>query len=231
MAYRTILLDLDHTLLDSDQSEVAAFAATLQSIGVAPSPELFSGYRAINQRMWRQVERGMRSADRVRLDRFAEFVDAFALDAQPRAMAEQFAQGLKDNGSLYPDAIPVLEHLASWASLALVTNGLSDIQRARIGRLGIEPYFEAVVVSAEVGVAKPHRDIFAIAFERLGDPAPDTGVMVGDSLSSDMAGAASFGIDGCWYNPSRRPRPNEPPIAHEVHELSDLMALVESDPI
>jgi len=179
-------------------------------------------------RLWKSVERGDLSPGTVRIARFIEFGELHGLDASPHDMAEQFADGLKNRGSLYPGVLPVLEQLAASATLALVTNGLGDIQRARIERLGIEHHFDAVVISAEVGVAKPDPAIFSLVFESLDDPDRAGALMVGDSLSSDMAGAAAFGIDGCWYNPERLPRPDAPQIVSEIASLTELPRLVAS---
>ena len=107
-----------------------------------------------------------------------------------------------------------------------MTNGLGDVQRARIERLGLERYFDAIVISGEVGVSKPDPAIFELAFADLGFPPLDTVVMVGDSLSSDMRGAANAGIAGCWYNPQRRSADPTVSLTHEIATLGDLAAIV-----
>ena len=89
--------------------------------------------------------------------------------------------------------------------LAVISNGLGEVVYARLARLGLSDYFDAVVVSSEVGVAKPNPAIFEAAFERLGSPDKATTLMVGDSLTSDIAGGSAFGIDTCWYNPPPPP--------------------------
>jgi len=105
-----------------------------------------------------------------------------------------------------------------------VSNGLGEVQRSRIERLGIAHYFDAIVISGEVGTAKPGSAIFDIAFELLGRPDPSGAVMIGDSLESDMAGAANYGIDSCWYNPNGAPAPEG--ITRQVVQLGDLRHLV-----
>ena len=49
----------------------------------------------------------------------------------------------------------------------------------------------------------------------------------GDSLSSDIEGAVSYGIDACWYNPMGQPRPARPAITYEIRQLSGLLDLLE----
>ena len=71
---------------------------------------------------------------------------------------------------LYPGVVEVLDALAPLVSMAMVTNGIGEVQRARIERLGLGPYLDAVVISGEVGVAKPGPAIFDLAFAALGDP-------------------------------------------------------------
>ena len=226
MPYSTVLFDLDHTLLDSNTSEAEAFHYTLVSHGIDSPRRYFDAYARINRALWAAVERGEITPDEVRVARFATFVEELGLAADPARMAEAFVTGLGDFGELYDGAIPVLEAAGESARLVLVTNGLSDVQRARIRRLDIERYFAAIVISAEVGVAKPAAGIFDFAFEALSWPDRATALIVGDSISSDIEGGANYGIDTCWYNPQLGQRPAEPAITHEISNLGELPAIV-----
>ncbi len=226
MTYDTILFDLDHTLLDSDESERRAYAHTAAQAGLDDPEAHFPRYVTINRQMWQAVERGELDPTEVRFRRFEQFNAEIGLDADPVVMAEHFVWALGNFGELYDGAVEVLAACASRASLALITNGLSDVQRARLSRLGIADYFDAIVISSEVGVTKPRPDIVELAFAQLGGPDKRGAVMVGDSLTSDIAGGRNFGIDTCWYNPhGNRAEPGTEPT-HEVgalHELTDLL--------
>lgn len=222
MRYSTLLFDLDHTLLDSDASEIAAYAHTMQLIGLADPDDQFERYLRINHGMWAAVERGEIQPMEVRHRRFEHFIAEIGIDADPIAMADAFVWGLGAFGELYDGARDVLEELASRASLAMVTNGLSEVQRARIERLDLGHYFDAVVVSSEVGVTKPRREIFDIAFRRLGNPAKPDAVMIGDSLTSDIRGGSNFGIATCWFNRRGESAGPDDVVTHEVTELADL---------
>ncbi len=225
MRYSTFLIDLDHTLFDSDDSEHAAFAQAMSVAGVERVRSHAAMFRRINLELWREVERGLMSPQQVKLRRFERLVEEAGLDADVCKMAEAYVVGLANNGELYPGALEVLEILAGNASLALVTNGLSEVQRVRIQRTGILPYFDAVVISAEVGTAKPAHEIFDITFDQLGAPRKETAVMVGDNLVSDIRGGATYGISTCWYNPGcRRPGPDDC-ITHEIGALDALLVL------
>lgn len=233
--YSTILFDLDHTLLDSDASERAAFAETMRFAGLEPSPHLFQTYTTINHALWRAVERGETTPDAVAVDRFEQFAAAVGLEdgPDPPQLAAAFTAGLGGNGELYPGARDVLEHLAGHATLAMVTNGLSEVQRARIDRLALAPYFSAVVISAEVGTSKPGTAIFDLTFAELGEPDRTTALMIGDSLTSDIRGGLNAGIDTCWYNSARTPlpEPGQNPDGqrsaphYEIADLKELLVL------
>lgn len=225
MRYSTFLIDFDHTLFDSDGSEHTAFAQAMSVAGVERVRAHAEMFRRINLEMWREVERGLMSPQQVKLRRFERLVEEAALDADAREMAEAYVVGLANNGELYPGALEVLNTLAGNASLALVTNGLSEVQRVRIQRTGILPYFDAVVISAEVGTAKPAHEIFDITFDQLGAPRKETAVMVGDNLVSDIRGGATYGISTCWYNPGRRQPGSDDRITHEIGALDALLVL------
>ena len=223
--YRTILLDLDHTLFDTEASEKIAFEQAMLSAGVPEAVAWFRTYQRINLELWSALERGELHPRMIRNLRLERLVAECGLDADPEIMADAFVAGLGAYGDLYAGARAVLEELASRASLALVSNGFGEVQRSRIARLGLDEYFDAVAISAEVGVAKPDSGIFDYVFESLGSPARQTAVMVGDNLSADIAGGANYGIATCWYNPGRRAVDSAHTIDHEIDDLQQLLAL------
>ncbi len=222
MRYTHLLFDLDHTLLDSHESERLAYAHTMATIGLSDPDDHFDRYVTINRAMWVAVEAGDLQPSEVRHRRFEQFLAGSGIAADPHAMAEAFVDGLGRFGELYDGAREVLETLADRACLAMVTNGLSEVQRARIERLGLGDYFHTVVISSEVGVTKPRREIFDLAFAGLGHPRLETALMIGDSLTSDIAGGRNYGIDTCWYNPLGHARPGDDEVTHEIADLAGL---------
>ncbi len=230
MPYTTFLLDLDHTLLDSVTSELAAFDYTLRRCGVEEPMVYFDTYKRINLSLWAAVERGEILPGDVKVERFELFRKEISLDADSESMAADFVLGFASNGELYPGALEVLKELAATSTLAMITNGLSEVQRPRIERLGIGGFFDAIVVSAEVGVTKPGAAIFDIAFERLGNPPQESAVMVGDSLSSDIKGGSNYGIATCWYNPHQKTAAADAVITHEIASLDELLGLRANQP-
>ncbi|MBL8626144.1 MAG: YjjG family noncanonical pyrimidine nucleotidase [Myxococcales bacterium] len=228
MPYATLLLDLDHTLFDSDASEALAFAQALAAVGIDEPARYFPTYDAINRGLWAAVERGELPTAAIKVVRWERLVATAALDADPQVLADAFLIGMGQHGELYPGAREVLAALAARADLALglVTNGLSEVQRARIARLELDAYFDAIVVSSEVGVAKPAPAIFDVAFAQLADPPRASAVMVGDSLTSDLRGGRAAGIATCWFNPHGKPAADRALIDHEIAALAELLALV-----
>ncbi len=125
---------------------------------------------------------------------------------------------------LFDDVERALDALtASGARLALVTNGSSDTQREKIEVLGLEKWFDAIVVSGELGYAKPHPAVFDTAFEMLGGTR-EHAMHVGDSLGADVAGAQAARIRGIWLNRTGRARsPDEPHPDIEIASLDELL--------
>lgn len=226
MTYSTILLDLDHTLFDTEASETAAFKQTMAAAGIADAERHWAAYERINLELWAAVEREEILPQVVRTQRFERFVAEQELDADPLQMADDFVLGLGKYGDLYAGAREVIEHLSERASLAMVTNGLGEVQRARIHRLGLDEFFDAIAISAEIGAAKPGTEIFDTVFRTLNHPARETAVMVGDNLSADIQGGINYGIATCWYNPHSRAPSATHRVDHEIRDLQELVGLV-----
>jgi 2-haloacid dehalogenase len=234
MQYTWLLFDADGTLFDYDAAERQALTLTFAEFERACSAEAHRMYREINERMWLDFEQGKTTAARIKTERFARLFEALDADApaeirlDPAEFANRYLANLGTRTDLMPDAEPVLQALRSRAHLALITNGLTVVQRARLAHSGLGHYFEAVVISDEEGVSKPDPGIFRIAFDRMGSPCKDEVLMVGDGLTSDIRGANGFGIDACWYNPEGKPPMPGVHYKYEIRNLTELLGLCRS---
>lgn len=95
--------------------------------------------------------------------------------------------------SSFNDAVPVLSELRKRHRLALLTNGASSVQREKLDGSGLAVFFEVVVVSGDIGIGKPDARVFAHLLAQLKVRATEA-MMVGNSLSRDIAGARNAGI-------------------------------------
>lgn len=227
MSYQGYFFDFDHTLFDSDASEALAFEHALTSAGVTPNDDLFDTYKRINNVLWGEVEAGSRSPVEVKSLRFARLVEQAGLDLDSVLLADAFTTGMQESGELYPGAAEVLAELRERGPVAMVTNAISEIQRRRIERLGINELFDAIVISSEVGVSKPDPTIFDHAFAALDLNSIERSsiLMVGDSLTSDMTGGVAAGVATCWFNQHGKPPSPLLAIDHEIDQLDQLLSL------
>ena len=228
MRYTTLLFDLDHTLIDGHASEAAAFDYTMRRAGADDPADYLAPFVEINAALWAAVERGEITPNDVRSERFAQLIAATDLEADPKAMGDDFVYGMGANGDLYPGTIETLDSLARIATLALVTNGIGEVQRARLARLDLDKYFDAIVISGEVGVAKPGPEIYDLTFAELGQPDKATTLMIGDSSTSDMAGGINYGIATCWYA-AHADEATPAGIDHWITNLDELLPIVAGD--
>lgn len=120
-------------------------------------------------------------------------------DALATRLATLFAQERRTCQALFPEVVQTLHDLHQQYQLALLTNGAPDLQREKIAHFNLDQYFDAVVVSGDVGVGKPHPALFRAVLDQLAVP-PQAAFMVGDNLRRDIAGAAQLGMRGIWIN-------------------------------
>jgi len=225
MRYTTLLFDLDHTLFDFDTSEAEAFTAALAGTAIEATDGYHERFVSINRALWRRVEAGELTPNDVRVIRFERLFGEVGVEADAHQVADDYTNGLGRYGDLYPGARDLLDEVTEVASLALVSNGIGQVVRDKVSRLDLDRYFDAIVISGEVGIAKPHSGFFDIAFERLGHPDKATTLMIGDSLASDIQGGNDYGIDTCWYAPDTETEPTPAPT-HRVESLTEIPAVV-----
>lgn len=110
--------------------------------------------------------------------------------------------------------------------IGLITNGPTEVQRAKIELLQIARLVDFIIISEEFGHWKPDLAIFAEAL-RLGEATAREAVFIGDSVEHDMVGARAAGIRSVWVNRTGRPWVEpEPPPDYQITALGDLPRLL-----
>lgn len=139
---------------------------------------------------------------------------------------ERRAAAVRRAWRLFDDALPCLRALRTLGMrLAAITNAAGDHQRAKLGALGLASTFDAVLISGELGMAKPHRAIFRKACRVLG-VRPAQAVHVGDRLDVDAQGARDAGLHGVWLDRSGCGAPSQGAGISVIGRLAELPALV-----
>jgi 2-haloacid dehalogenase len=220
--YRWLLFDADGTLFDYDRAERVALEQALGQVGVSFQPEHLPTYRGINQSLWQGVEKGEITPGVVKVRRFELLLEAIQAAGSPAALSACYLECLAKCSELVEGAAAVLGALHAHYKIAILTNGLTVVQRGRLARSVIRHHISDIIISEEIGAAKPAKAFFDTAFARLGQPSKREVLMIGDGWASDIQGAVQYGIDACWYNPGRKPRPADVAITREIASLREL---------
>ena len=158
--------------------------------------------------------------------RWVDLFRRMGLGGDPSAAADTYIGRLSRKSHVLEGAVETVRELARRARLCLVTNGLSRVQRGRLAVSGFAGSFTAILISEELGLAKPDPRFFTAAADALGLSA-DSLLCIGDNPAADIAGARGAGIDACWYAPGGNPwpGPGEPPH-YTIRSLSEILQIV-----
>ncbi len=227
MRYKWVLFDADGTLFDYDKAEATALRKTLGEFGCGYKARYVEAYRQINREIWREFEQGRISQRRLRTRRFELLFEDIGVVCDPDRFSTRYLLHLATGTDLIEGAAEVARWLHGKVGLVLITNGIPDVQRPRFTRSELSDYFAGIVISEEVGAAKPDPKIFDAAFQVMNWPNKAEVLIVGDSLTSDINGGNSYGIDTCWFNPRQDPYTEDSRGLFEIRDLRELLKLFE----
>lgn len=197
------LLDADETILDFLRSSRESFAQAMAWAGMERLASDYEKFRAVNDALWKAYERGEVTKSRLVVERFARFFAAEGVEADAAAVNGRYFGTLCATGYLLPGAAEFLRALRARGKVYLITNGTPAAQYGRLDSLGIRGQFDGVFISDEIGFAKPDPRFFAHVLAAAGLAAGEC-LVIGDSLTSDIAGANGAGIPCIWYDPAGR---------------------------
>ena len=232
MRIKVAFLDFDGTLGEMQPSHFAAYRAAAAECGIEVSEEALAS-RALDDAWarWMTLDGALHLEESTSEAAFREVRIALAVDrlraagapaddATLRRAGERAAEIEGDPSwyALYDETLPALDRLARAGVEAVVVSNhvwrLPEIMRA----LGVGAKFEGVVTSARAGARKPHPRIYQHAL-RLTSARPEEVVMVGDSLTADVAGAERAGIHGVYLDRHDQPAPEGIPTIRTLLDI------------
>lgn len=205
MRYKAIFIDIDDTLLDYIPCCREAFDAAMRNL--TPSLEeregerLFHLFFEISGRLFSEAKHGKYTIAEV-MDLYPkEFIAAIGY---PESAVDPFKHAFRaawgETHTLVPEAKEMLDILqAKGYRLFAASNSFGHLQRRRLERAGILPYFEDTYISMDIGYDKPDIRFFQEALRRCG-LQPNEVLMIGDSMTTDILGAQAAGIEALFFD-------------------------------
>lgn len=222
---KTILWDLDNTLLDFNKAEKIAVSKTLEYFKIPAEEKTLRRYSQLNLQQWKLLEQGKLTREEVKLRRFELLFQELETDQSAKEAAKMYETLLAQGHYFMEGAEELLETLYGRYDMYLVTNGTLSVQRGRLKSSGIGKYFKDIFISEEVGYNKPSIEYFNCCFAKIPDFSKETAIIIGDSLTSDIQGGINAGIRTLWFHPEGETAENIKPD-YEVTALAQIPALL-----
>lgn len=198
--YDWYLFDLDNTVLDFSEVSKTAFSHLVTDFDLDSFKSTYAIYSKINKGYWERYENGMISAEQLKRGRFEDFINTLKLDADPDFLSKRYFELILEHSKEIDGALKALEYFKNKGKLALITNGLSDVQHHRLSKHNLEKHFEHLFISDEMKVSKPSALFFDKVHQQIGAPKKENVLVLGDNPISDIQGGKDFGFDTFFYN-------------------------------
>lgn len=209
--YRHLFFDLDRTLWDFDAAAEVAFEKIyeqyhLKDLGIPSAHEFHEVYHPLNEELWELYRADQITKEELNRTRFMKPLEHYGIHDEALAdhLSEDYVYWSPRIVRLVPGTMELLDYLKPKYHLHLITNGFEEVQHTKLSGSGLEPYFETLTVSEEVGVKKPNPEIFHYALKKAG-ATPEESLMIGDEMAVDIDGARAAGMDQLLFNASGQP--------------------------
>jgi putative hydrolase of the HAD superfamily len=214
---KAVFFDLDGTLLDREASikefSIQQYQRYYSKLSHIPQAVFTNRFKELDARgyvwkdkVYQQMEAEFTFQGIAAEDLLRDYLDHFHQSCVPFPYLTECLSALRD----------------MQLKLGVISNGRWDFQKASIRALHIEKYFEAIVISEEVGISKPDPRIFQRAMARLG-VMPSGSVFVGDHPVNDIEAAKSCGMEAVW---KIDPHWDEPVVEWKIASLKELPLIV-----
>ena len=191
LRYQAILFDLDETLVSIDAAFRKAYALLAKKYPGYIHPDDPAQYKQLVY-LSRHYNRSTRP------DAWEPFAQTWGIETPYETFWQDWMDFYTSQATPYPWSEPLLTELKRLGvKIGLVTNGRVATQEAKLRSCGLLPYFDDVIISEAIGIAKPDPHILILACKHLNVPIGEC-LFAGDNANTDIAGARAAGMDCLW---------------------------------
>ncbi|SDZ45133.1 HAD family hydrolase [Bacillus sp. 166amftsu] len=215
-----MLFDLDDTLLNRDKAVDKMFLMILEKcyedIKFSEKNEMLQKFKEYDKRSY-----GYSDKTKVLESFFDEFPPKYRL---PRNYIQDFWNNNFPNCfSINQHTINILNTIKMQVKVAIITNGTTQRQKAKIINTNLNSCFDIIIISEEVGLSKPDKRIFELALNKL-NVSPEAALFVGDDIEKDISGCQNANIKGIWFNPHMIKNDTEIKPYAEINSFNRLLS-------
>ncbi len=202
--YKSIFIDLDDTLWDTRANMRDSMAEIYDEYQLnrwfADFDHYYTLYTTRNLELWHLYHFGKITKQELTRERFLYPLQQVGVNDEVMSvnLGRDFLERTTTKTKLVPHAIELLEYLHPKYRLFIISNGFREVQHKKLKNSGLSHYFEKVILSEDVGVNKPHPDIYHFALKST-NSRKDESIMIGDNLQTDIAGAHNLKMDQIYF--------------------------------
>lgn len=198
-----VFFDLDHTLWDFDKNSEITFKKIFEMHAINISlQEFLWHYRDINFQYWKLYRDAKIDKEVLRTGRLKDsflatnyYVDAATISK----LSTDYINFLTDTNYLFENTIEILEYLSLNYNLHILSNGFEEVQSKKLLKSNIYHYFKTITNGEDIGVKKPHPEIFHYAVKKA-ETEISRSIMIGDGYEADIEGALNVGMDVIYFD-------------------------------
>lgn len=206
--YKDLFVDFDDTLYDTHGNSVIALKETFEAYHLEryfDDPQAFyDAYWEANIDLWGRYSKGEITRDYLIVERFRrplsvskemEVTEQLCLE-----MSDKFLDFCSTKSGVVEGAHELMDYLRDRDyRMHMTSNGFHEVQYKKLAACGLRDYFDTIVLSEDAGANKPSQAFFDYAFSKTG-AKPETTLMIGDNLQTDIFGAMAAGMDALLFN-------------------------------
>lgn len=229
---KVVFMDIDDTILDFSAFVKNAMRDGFEKYGLPPySDEMFSVFTRINNQLWRSIEQTELTLEELRQIRWNTIFKEIGISFDGRLFEDYFRRELYRSAVLEPHALELLRYLHGKYTICAASNGPYEQQINRLKIGGIDSFFSHTFISSAIGAKKPDEAFFDRCFRELRkngheDLMPEEAIMIGDSVTSDIAGGRNYGMKTCLYTRGQKCASDCGKADFVVSDLSDIMKIL-----
>ena len=201
---KAVWIDIDNTLLDFDAYVRDALRTGFERFHLGCfSEEMMPVFHRENGKLWRQIEEGTLTFEELQKIRFRNVFRALGVEGDGPAFEKYFREYIHEYALPVRGAVDMVKALEGRFILCTASNGPYEQQIHRMEISGMNHYFRHHFISERLGASKPSRAFFEAGMQEMNrrqlelglkELKPEEVLMLGDSLTSDMAGGRDFGM-------------------------------------